>query len=177
VRRDELARLGIQLPVLPTIVLGGLPGPAEWAGRLERLGLDVVGSGAAPDTPDTWLAARAAAPHRPVKAVAGDPDALVAAGALLVETAAALTARAYRLGPEEEVVVGVDGADPAVEDPNDVAARMLDAVRMRAAADLWAVASPGLDRHPLEVVEAKLRALAEGVRLARLYFAKEQFEL
>ena len=30
-RRSELEALGIQLPVLPTAVLGALPGPPEWA--------------------------------------------------------------------------------------------------------------------------------------------------
>jgi hypothetical protein len=176
VRRQELERLGIQLPVLPTIALGGLPGPPEWGGRLDRLGLDVVASGAAVDTPATWFAARAAAPRRAVKAVGGDPAALAAAGCALIETAAEVPAGAYRLGPEESLVSAVDGRDPAVEDPSDVAAAVLVALGAAPPAALWACASPGLEAHPPQLVEAKLTALVEGVRLARLLLAKEQFE-
>jgi len=179
-RRDELAALGVQLPALPTIVLGALPGGPGWAARLERLGLDVVASGAARDTPETWTAARAAVPHRPVKGVAGDEDgaaALVEAGCRIVETAGAVPAAAYRLGPEEGLVPAVDGADPAVEDLNDVAAAALRAARAGAASALWVAVTPGLERLEPHVVEAKLGALVEGARQARLALAKEQFEL
>ena len=57
-RRTELERLGIQLPALPTVVLGALPDGAVWAERLGAMGLDVVCSGAAADTAETerWLA-------------------------------------------------------------------------------------------------------------------------
>jgi hypothetical protein len=179
VRREELARLGVQLPVLPTICLGALPGEASWALRLERLGLDVVGTGAAGDTVEGWLAARAAVPHRPVKGAGGadaDAGALVAAGCVIVECEGAAPAGGYRLGPEEALAPGVDAGDPAVEDPNDVAARILAALARHPPAALWASAGPGLDALPAEAAEGKLRALAEGVRLARLVLAKEQFE-
>ena len=175
-RRHELERLGIQLPVLATIVLGGLPGRPGWAARLDRLGLDVVGSGAAADTPETWSAARTTAPLRVVKAVAGDADALAAAGCSLIETAGAVPAGVYRLGPEESLVAAVDGASQAVEDPNDVAAAVVVALGAAPPAALWACASAGLDAHSPEVGEAKVVALVEGVRLARLLLAKEQFE-
>jgi hypothetical protein len=176
VRRDELERLGIQLPVLPTIVLGGLPGLPDWAARLERLGLDVVSSGASADTPATWAEARAAVPMRPVKGVAGDPAALAAAGCALIEAESAVPAGVYRLGPQESLVAAVDGRDPAVEDPDDVAATVLVALGAAPPAALWACASAGLDAQPPDVAEAKLTALVEGVRRVRLLLAKEQFE-
>ncbi len=37
-------------------------------------------------------------------------------------------------------------------------------------------ATPGLEALPEEVAEAKLAALAEGARQARLWLAKEQFD-
>lgn len=177
VRRDALSALGIQLPVLPTVALGALPGPPEWAARLERLGLDVVASGAAVDTPATWGAAAGAVRHRPCKACAGDPGPLVAAGCRIVETRAAVPAAAYRLGPDDAVVDAVIGSDPAVEDLNDVGRRVLARAREGAASALWVVATPGLELLDDARVEAKLAALVEGTRQARLALAKEQFEL
>ena len=176
-RRDELARLGIQLPVLPTVALGGLPGGAGWAARLERIGLDVVASGAAPDTAETWAAARAEVPHRPVKGIAGDALALDLVGCRIVETAGHVPDGAYRLGPDEALIPAVVGTDPTVEDVNDVGVAILRAAREGIASALWAVATPGLDRLDPEVVEAKLAVLVEGARQARLALAKEQFDL
>jgi hypothetical protein len=42
---------------------------------------------------------------------------------------------------------------------------------------LWVAAGPGLDMLPDDLVEAKLAVLAEGARQARLYLAKEQFDI
>lgn len=176
-RRDELSRLGIQLPVLPTIVLGALPGGPVWAERLARLGLDVVASGAALDTAETWRAAAAAAPHRPCKANAADPAAVAEAGCRLIETRAEVRQGCYRLGPDEAVVAAVTGADPAVEDLNDIGRRVLAAARAGVASALWVVATPGLELLDDERVAAKLTALVEGTQQARLALAKEQFEL
>lgn len=176
-RRGELERLGIQLPVLATVVLGGLPGPPEWAPRLMALGVDVVGSGAAEDTPQTVAAAVAAAPHRAVKAIApGDPAPLAAAGARIIETSHEVPDGAYRLGPDEAVVVVIDAADPDVEDPNVAARAIVEAARQTAPAALWVAVGPGLDRLTPAQAEAKLRALCECTYRARLVFAKEQFE-
>ena len=175
-RRVELERLGIQLPVLPTIVLGGLPGPPEWAARLDRLGLDVVSSGAMADTPETWAAAREAAPRRTVKGVAGDPVALAAAGCDLIEAEGQVPPGAYRLGPQESLVAAVEGADPAVDDPDEVAAAVVLALGAAPPAALWVAPAPVWRPDPPEVAEAKLAALVEGVRRARLLLAKEQFE-
>lgn len=175
-RRAELERLGIQLPVLPAIVLGPLPGGAGWAERLARLGLDVVASGAAEDDPATVAAARAAAPHLPAKARASDAARLVGLGPLIVETAGPAPEGCYRLGPDEAVIAAVAAGDPAVEDVMEVARRTLLHAREGTPSALWSVAGPGLDRLPPDVVEAKLSVLVEGTRQARLYLAKEQFE-
>ena len=83
---------------------------------------------------------------------------------------------AYRLGPQESLVAAVEGADPAVEDPDDVAAAVVLALGAAPPAALWVCAGPGLEARPPEVAEAKLAALVEGVRRARLLLAKEQFE-
>jgi hypothetical protein len=174
-RRHELEALGIHLPALATVALGALPGPPVWAERLVSLGLDVVASGAAEDTPGTWAAARAAVPFRPVKAVAGDAAALAAAGAAIIETAGAVPPGAYRIGPDEAVIAVVDGSSSAVEDPNAVARDIVDVARDGSPAHLWVVSTPGLHTLPVEVAEAKLRALAECAYRARLVFAKEQF--
>lgn len=175
-RRDELSALGIQLPVLPTIVLGPLPGAPGWSARLARIGLDVTASGAARDTAGSLAAARAAAPHLALKARPGDPAALDGLGALIVEGAPAPPGT-YRLGPDEGVIAAVDGACPRVEDLMDVARHALARAREGVASALWVAATPGLEGLPEEVVEAKLAALVEGARQARLYLAKEQFEL
>jgi hypothetical protein len=176
VRRDELTALGIQLPVLPTIALGSLPGPPAWSARLARIGLDVTASGAARDSADSLAAARAAAPHLALKARPGDPADLDGLGPLIVEGPSAPPG-AYRLGPDEDVVAAVDGADPRVEDLMDVARHALGRARDGVASALWVAATPGLEGLPEEVVEAKLAALVEGARQARLYLAKEQFEI
>lgn len=174
-RRDELTRLGVQLPVLPVIVLGGLPGEPDWAPRLERIGLDVVCSGAAPDTVETWRAARDAVPHRPVKAVAGDATALRAAGCVIVECEGPVSG-AYGLGPGDAVIVGVDGTLAEIDEPDDVSARIVVGLQGVEPADVW-IAARRLAGITPELAEAKLRALTEGTRRARLYLAKRQFEL
>jgi hypothetical protein len=175
-RRDELAALGIQLPVLPAIALGPLPAPPAWAGRLARIGLDVAASGAEEDTAQTLAAARAEAPHLPLKALVADAGALDGSPPLIVETAGPVPAGHYRLGPDDEVVAAVDGGDPAVEDPNDVARQALVRAREGAASALWVAATAGLERLPAGVAEATLAVLVEGVRQARLWLAKEQFD-
>lgn len=165
----------MQLPVLATIVLGALPGEPTWAPRLLAAGVDVLASGAAEDTPATWTAARDAMPYRPVKAMAGDATALWAAGARIIETAGEVPPGAYRLGPDEAVIVVVDGTSSEVEDPNVVARDIVDVARAATPARLWVAGGPGLDALPEDVVEAKLRSLAECAYRARLVFAKEQF--
>lgn len=175
-RRRELEHLGIQLPVMATMALGGLPGSPDWAARLMTIGIDVVASGAAHDTPETFLAAVAAAPYRAVKATdPADPAALVAAGARIVETAGPVPGGVYRFGPDEAMIVVVDGMSPEVEDPNVAARAVVDVARETPPSALWVVASPGLDRLPVEVAEQKLVALYECAYRARLVFAKEQF--
>ena len=174
-RRDELRALGIELPVLPTVVLGALPGGAGWAERLYRIGLDVTASGAAEDTPQTWAAARDASPHRPVKARSREPQALVAAGCVIVESDA-VPPGGYRIADDRMVVV-IDAASPSVEDPNHIARPIVDAARTADPAGLWVAAGPGLDALPDEVVERKLAALVEATFQARLALAKDQFDL
>jgi hypothetical protein len=176
-RRDALAALGIQLPALPTLALGALPGAPSWAARLGRLGLDVIASGAAADTPESWRRARADVPHRPVKARAGDAAALVAAGCRLVESAGPVPDGAYRLGPDARAVAAVDGAAPEVEEMNAVAGRILAASRAAGSVDLWVAATPGLDRLAPDLVERKLAVLVEAAHQARLAIAKVQFDL
>jgi hypothetical protein len=175
-RRHELERLQIQLPALATIALGGLPGPPEWAARLIAIGVDVVASGAAHDTPATFAAAVAAAPYRAVKATApADPGALAAAGARIIETAGPVPDGVYRVGPDEAMIVVVDGADPEVEDPDIAARAVVELAREVPPSGLWVVAGPGLDRLSVERAEQKLVALYECAYRARLVFAKEQF--
>ena len=175
-RRHELERLGIQLPALATIALGGLPGPPDWAQRLMTIGVDVVSSGALHDTADTVAAAVAAAPYRAVKATAPtDPAAVAAAGARIFEAAGPVPGGVYRFGPDEAMVVVVDGADPDVEDPNIAARVVVEVARAVPPSALWVVASPGLDRLPVARAEQKLTSLYECAYRARLVFAKEQF--
>lgn len=176
-RRDELSALGVQLPVLPTIVLGALPGEPAWAERLARLGVDVVCSGADEDTLDLVAAARAAVPHRPVKARMVDAGGLEGLAGVIVETIGEVPPDAYRLGPDDAAVEAIDGASEEVEDVMDVARRTLAAARAGVPSALWVVATPGLDLLPEDVVERKLAVLAEGATQARLYLAKEQFEI
>ncbi len=161
-RRDQLAVLGIQLPVLPTIVLGGLPGAPNWAARLERIGLDVVASGAAADTSQTLAAAIATVPHRPVKSTAQLP------GAGIVEGAAA--AGSHRLHEDEVIVVPHE----LLDDANAVARFVLDAVG--ADPSSWWVAARNLADVDESVAEHRLTALVEGVKHVRLYLAKQQFD-
>ncbi len=177
-RRTELERHGIQVPVLATIALGSLPGPPNWADRLVRLGMDVVASGALADTPETWAAARTAVPFRPVKGIAPDADAgaaLIATGCRLVECATDPGPDAYWLRPGERVVIAVAGGCATVEDPSVIARQVVEAAWEGSAAALWVVASPGLEALPIAIVEAKLAALAEAAVSARLVLAKEQF--
>ncbi len=176
-RRDELAALGIHLPVLPTIALGALPGEPAWGARLARLGLDVTASGADEDTPETVRAAQAAAPHLAVKARMIDAAALDGHRGVIVETAGDVPPGVYRLGADDAAIEGVDGSSEEVEDVMDVARRTLGAARAGVPSQLWVVATPGLHLLPTDVVEAKLAALGEGARQARLYLAKEQFDI
>lgn len=176
-RRSELEALGIQLPVLPTVVLGALPGPPEWAARLASIGVDVLASGATVDTPDTWRAAAEATPYRTVMANPGDPPALASAGAKLLQGDMSAPAGTYVLGPDDAMVAIVDGSSAEVEDPNAVGRLVVDAVQDTPPALLWVVATPGLDRLPDDVVEAKLRVLCEATYQARLAIAKIQFEM
>jgi hypothetical protein len=164
-RRDLLALLGIQLPVLPTIVLGGLPGAPDWAHRLERIGLDVVSSGAAADTPETYAAAVAAVPHRPVKAT----GALV--GARIVECEGEPPTAAYRIQVDEMVVID---AAQEVGDANDIAAYVLRVVG--ADPSKWWIATQGLATVEPEAAARILQAVVDGVRHVRLYLAKQQFD-
>jgi hypothetical protein len=175
-RRLELEHLGVQLPVMATMALGGLPGPPDWASRLIAIGVDVVASGAAHDTPETFAAAVAAAPYRTVKATdPADPSTLAAAGARIIETAGMVPDGVYRFGPDEVMVVVVDGGSSDVEDPNVAAHTVVDAARLTPPSAIWVVASAGLDRLSVERAEQKLTALYECAYRARLVFAKEQF--
>jgi hypothetical protein len=164
-RRDLLALLGIQLPVLPTIVLGGLPGAPDWARRLERIGLDVVSSGAVEDTPETYAAAVAAVPHRPIKAT----GALV--GARIVECEGEPPTAAYRIQVDEMVVID---AAQEVGDANDIASSVLRVVAADPSA--WWIATKGLATVEPEAGARILEAVVDGVRHVRLYLAKQQFD-
>jgi hypothetical protein len=173
-RRDELQSTGTQVPVLATVALGPLPQPGNWARRLELLGMDVITTGAAVDDPEMIRAAVAAVPHRPVLARAGDPEALVAAGARIVAMDGVAPHGAYAFRSDEVLVIPVATGRPA-ENANDVARDVLMAARQGSPSALW-VAAPDLSDMPEDVVEAKLRAMAEGARMARMWLAKEQFD-
>lgn len=175
-KRAELERVGVQLPVLPVIALGALPGEPDWGGRLAALGLDVVQSGADIDSPETVAAARAAAPWSVVKARPGPSEELVAAGARLLETAGEVPAGSCALRLDSAALVCIDPGDPAVEDPNDISARVIETAWQRSPAELWVAALPGLEALSRDLVEKKLAALVEGTRQARLAIAKVQFE-
>ncbi|HMN99698.1 MAG TPA: hypothetical protein PKD59_09810 [Miltoncostaeaceae bacterium] len=162
--------------MLPTIALGALPGEPDWAARLARIGLDVTASGADEDTPATLAAARAAAPHLPLKARAVDAGAFDGIRGLIVETPGDAPPGTYLLGDGDEAVEAVDGSSDELEDVMDVARRTLDAARAGVPSGLWVVATPGLELLDPELVERKLAVLAEGARQARLYLAKEQFD-
>jgi hypothetical protein len=162
--------------VLPTIALGALPGAPDWAARLARIGIDVAASGADEDTPETLAAARAAAPHLPLKVRAIDAGAFDGVRGLIVESPGDAPPGTYLLGDDDAAVEGVDGASEELEDVMDVARRTLETARDGVPSALWVVATPGLELLPPELVEAKLRVLADGARQARLYLAKEQFD-
>ena len=175
-RRDELAALGVQLPVLPTIVLGALPPRPDWSGRLARLGLDVVTTGVRADTPETLAAARAAAPHLAVKVRTRDPQAFDGHRGVIVETPGEVPPGLYALAYDDGVVVAVN-AEPEVEDPREAARGVLQAARDGVPSALWVAAGPGLDGLPVATVEQKLEVLVQAARQARRYLAKEQFEI
>ncbi len=167
--RDALSKAGIQLPVLPTIVLGGLPAGPDWPAIQMRLGVDVISSGASRDG-DAGLAALAAAvPYRPIKAIGADAE--LVGRSWLVEGDEA-PAGAFRIDPED-VVTGVAGVGG--DDPNAVAAALLPLVRERPV-DWWVVARDLADVAP-EEAERTLDLLVEGVRMVRLFLAKQQFDL
>ncbi len=176
-RRDEITARGVQLPLLPTLVRGALPGGAGWAERLAGIGLDVLASGAARDTVDSWGAAAAVLPGRPCRAVApDDAAALVAAGCRLIESTEPVPAEAYRIGLDEAGVMVVSDS-PEVEDPNRIARLVVNAARQGDPSQLWVTAGPGLETLPGDVVEQKLRALVESAVQARMVLAKEQFDV
>jgi hypothetical protein len=136
----------------------------------------VTASGGDEDTPGTLAAAREAAPHLALKARARDAAALDGRRGLIVETAGDVPPGLYRLGADDEMVVAV-GADEAVEDVMDVARTVLRHARAGVPAGLWVAAAAGLERLAPAVVEEKLAVLVAGARQARLYLAKEQFDI
>lgn len=162
--------------MLPTIVLGALPGGAGWSARLARIGVDVTASGADEDTPETLAAAHEAAPHLALKARMADPAALDGRRGVIVETSAAVPSGLYRLGPGEDVVVAV-APDAPLEDVMVVARYVLGRAREGVPSALWVVAAPGMDRIDPELAAAKIQVLVTGARQARLYLAKEQFDI
>ena len=162
--------------MLPTIVLGSLPGGGDWSARLARIGVDVTMSGAAQDSAQTVAAARAAAPHLAVKARMADPRALEGGRGIIVETDAAVPEGLYRLGPDEDLVVAVE-PDAPLEDVMVVARHVLGRAREGVPSALWVVAAPGMERIDPELVAAKLEVLVTGAKQARLYLAKEQFDI
>jgi methionine synthase II (cobalamin-independent) len=98
-------------------------------------------------------------------------------GGLIVETPGDAPPGTYLLGDGDAAVEAVDGASEEVEGVMDVARRTLDAARDGVPSALWVVATPGLELLEPEVVERKLAALSDGARQARLYLAKEQFDI
>jgi hypothetical protein len=149
-------------------VLGGLPGPPDWAPRLGRIGLDVVASGADPDTDATLAAAAAAVPYRPVMAC-GEAAQLSGRSWIVQGGRASDNSFAIDSSP---TVLAVDGT-LSTPDPNDVAATVLPRVADEPSA--WWVAAANLVDVPTETVEQYLTALVKGVQLVRLYLAKQQF--
>jgi hypothetical protein len=171
-RRDELEAAGINVPVLATVCGGPLPQPGNWAMRLERLGLDVITTGAPADDPSGVAEAVAAVPFRPVLARAGDAEALAAAGARIVATDDPAPEGAYAFRSGEVTVVPI-AADTPAENANDVARAVLAAARGGQASAIW-VAAPDLSDVPEDIVEAKLEAMCEGTRMARMWLSKHQ---
>lgn len=162
-----MAGAGIHLPVLPTVVLGGLPAGGDWVSRQLRLGVDVVSSGADPDTDQTLQAVRDAAPFRPIKATG--PAARLVSGAWLVE-AEQHGDGAFSIEAEDTIVVQ-DGLQYG--DQNDVAAALLDRVGDNPAR--WWVAARGLETASEADAEWALTVMVEGTKLVRLYLSKQQF--
>jgi hypothetical protein len=171
-RRDELESAGINVPVLATVCGGPLPQPGNWATRLERLGLDVITTGAPEDDPSGAAQAVEAVPFRPVLARAGDAQALAAAGARIIATDDPAPAGAYAFRSGEVTVVPIS-ADAPPENANDVARAVLAAARGGQASAIW-VAAPDLSAVPEDIVEAKLEAMCEGTRMARMWLSKQQ---
>ena len=158
--------------MLPTVCVGPLPQPGNWAVRLDRLGLDVITTGALVDEPSGIAHARAAVPHRPLLAMAGDAVALADAGAPLIATDGVTPSGTYAFRPDDQVVTPIS-ADAPAENANDVARAVLEAARGGQASAIW-VAAPDLSMVPEDVVEAKLAALTDGARMARMWLAKQQ---
>ncbi len=175
-RRHELDARGIQVPALPTVVLGALPGGHDWPAALTRIGVDVISSGLAHDTPDSARAAHDAMPFRPLLVRGGDPSQLAAAGASIIEGTAGPADPLYGIDASDAVVRPVSVQDTEPEAVMDVARAVLRAAQAGVPSSLWVAIGPGLDALTAETVEAKLRLLVEGAHQARLYLAKEQFD-
>jgi hypothetical protein len=111
-------------------------------------------------------------PFRPALARAGDPVALAEAGACIIVMDGVAPSGAYALRPGEDAVYPVRPDAPA-ENANDVAREVLAAARGGMASRIW-VAAPDLSDVPEEIVEAKLTAMVEGARMARMWLAKQQ---
>jgi hypothetical protein len=141
-----------------------------------RIGLDVLSTGLDHDGPDSVASARAAVPVRPLIARGFDAGALSDAGAAIIEGSQADDSPLYGLDWSDEVVRPVSADDPEVEAVMEVARAVLSAAQTGVPSALWVAAGPGLDALPPDVVEAKLAAMVEGARQARLYLAKEQFD-
>lgn len=163
--------------MLPTVALGALPVGVNWPERLAALGLDVVSSGVSDDDERTVAAAREAVPYRPLIARGPDASALARAGAQLLEGPADPAGPLYGLDEDDGLVRPLNADDPEIETVMEVARRVLSAAQAGTPSDLWVVAGPGLAALPVAVVEEKLAALSEGARQARLYLAKEQFDI
>ena len=58
-----------------------------------------------------------------------------------------------------------------------MARAVLTSARAGVPSALWVAVTPGLDLLPVATVEEKLAVLVQGARQARLYLAKEQFEI
>lgn len=168
--RDALDRAGIHLPALPTLVLGGLPGHPDWAPRLQRLGLDVVSSGAQRDSDETLAAARRDAPYVALKA--SGADARLADGPWLVEGGSAPPG-AHDIAADD--VIRLADANDVDTDPNVLAATLLPLVRQEPAR-FW-VAAYDLAECAEYEVEAVVSATIEATRLVRLFLIKQQFDL
>jgi hypothetical protein len=64
-------------------------------------------------------------------------------------------------------------ADAPAENANDVAREVLSAARGGMASRIW-VAAPDLTNVPEAIAEAKLAAMVDGARMARMWLAKQQ---